>query len=794
MTTKKAPKQSSKQSSERAKAGDDTSCLLDYRPSTYPTPIQTGSAQTPARAVLNTAALPGAGQKVYCNQIVISVPVGSDAADLFQQTPTTSVNTDKWSVTSTLLKTGREVGIEDEGDYATFIFECRDASDYLIDYSLVFGISGAVSPVPSPCVVQIMENSGTTKDPSTFTSKTCSYTLTTSTPIFYLTNFVATAAGSPTVPATEFADGADINFAWESSGTFYQLFEKNQPKPVYAGTQTAFTLKGGVKTDTTFVLVAMVSGDPGGDKPQSGYQPIYIYDALTVTVSNPALAPSALNVSGHAGVGTLGVTGLAELTNADVRVLLNVTGATDLADTNVKGSLGIGVPAPRSKLHVNSNDGIRLGLEQNGGGQLVITNNAGDDSIYLEAVSKDGIDKGGKGAAKKLYLGTPGGPNMADLPTLVLHAASTAVHGSLGVGLGETAPQNALDVKGGVVIGATYAGTQKAPGSGLKVEGAVILNNDLAVENGVVTVKQLQFLGPTNWTEQTQSGTLQITNKSGLAAKFEPDLSCWFQGPVSTGSGFYSAGPILLYDPGENAWRRLSFAKDSGYQWATLVPHATPSDLRLKSEVQPVPSALEKIRRLSGVTFRWNNDALQHFTRDIETTISAGPNATEREHHKVWQTERGRRRDQLAATQVGIVAQDVEAVLPEAVTTDEAGYKSVRYDNLIPLLIEAVKEQDLALTAQAALAARQQTEIERLKQPLLSADPPRAQDVEAVVPEAVSENEDGHKCARYPQLVALLVEAIKEQGSQIQALSSEVSALGERLRDKLSSVIATPPD
>jgi hypothetical protein len=143
--------------------------------------------------------------------------------------------------------------------------------------------------------------------------------------------------------------------------------------------------------------------------------------------------------------------------------------------------------------------------------------------------------------------------------------------------------------------------------------------------------------------------------------------------------------------------------------------------------MQLIRSALEKIRRLCGVTYRWNDDALQHFTRDIETTISAGPLATERDNQKVWQTERGKRRDQLATTQVGIIAQEVEAVLPEAVTTDETGYKSVRYDNLIPLLIEAIKEQDLAVTAQAALAAQQQTEIERLKQALLTAYPQRAQ-------------------------------------------------------------------
>jgi hypothetical protein len=133
-----------------------------------------------------------------------------------------------------------------------------------------------------------------------------------------------------------------------------------------------------------------------------------------------------------------------------------------------------------------------------------------------------------------------------------------------------------------------------------------------------------------------------------------------------------------------------------------------PSDLRFKREVQPVPSALDKVRSLRGVTFSWNEDALQHFTRDIETTLSAGPNATESENQKVRQAERDKRRNHLSATQVGVLAQEVETILPEAVTTDADGYKSVRYDNLIPLLIEAIKEQD-------QLAARQQAEIEGLK-------------------------------------------------------------------------------
>ena len=43
--------------------------------------------------------------------------------------------------------------------------------------------------------------------------------------------------------------------------------------------------------------------------------------------------------------------------------------------------------------------------------------------------------------------------------------------------------------------------------------------------------------------------------------------------------------------------------------------------------------------------------------------------------------------------QIGLIAQDVEKVLPELVNTDSEGFKSVDYTKLGPVLIEAIKEQ-----------------------------------------------------------------------------------------------------
>ena len=42
--------------------------------------------------------------------------------------------------------------------------------------------------------------------------------------------------------------------------------------------------------------------------------------------------------------------------------------------------------------------------------------------------------------------------------------------------------------------------------------------------------------------------------------------------------------------------------------------------------------------------------------------------------------------------QIGVIAQDIEKIIPEVVYTDEKGMKSVAYQNLTAVLIEAVKE------------------------------------------------------------------------------------------------------
>ena len=89
------------------------------------------------------------------------------------------------------------------------------------------------------------------------------------------------------------------------------------------------------------------------------------------------------------------------------------------------------------------------------------------------------------------------------------------------------------------------------------------------------------------------------------------------------------------------------------------------SDSRLKDFEGPIDSALDKVKALTGYYFK-ENDLARSFGYDNEKR------------------------------QVGVSAQEVESVLPEVVTEApfNADYKSVWYEKLVPLLIEAIKELD----------------------------------------------------------------------------------------------------
>ena len=89
------------------------------------------------------------------------------------------------------------------------------------------------------------------------------------------------------------------------------------------------------------------------------------------------------------------------------------------------------------------------------------------------------------------------------------------------------------------------------------------------------------------------------------------------------------------------------------------------SDERLKENIKPIPWALDKIQKINGVTFDW-----KPLTEEQKIYIHG---------HE--------------GSDIGVIAQEIEKVLPEVVTTRDNGFKAVKYEKIVALLIEAIKEQ-----------------------------------------------------------------------------------------------------
>ena len=99
-----------------------------------------------------------------------------------------------------------------------------------------------------------------------------------------------------------------------------------------------------------------------------------------------------------------------------------------------------------------------------------------------------------------------------------------------------------------------------------------------------------------------------------------------------------------------------------------VVAYST-SDKRLKENIKPLDNALDKVMKISGVEFDWKE-------------------LTEKEKKTIHGNE---------GHDVGVIAQEIEEVLPEVVTTRDNGYKAVKYEKIVPLLIEAIKEQQVQI-------------------------------------------------------------------------------------------------
>ena len=109
----------------------------------------------------------------------------------------------------------------------------------------------------------------------------------------------------------------------------------------------------------------------------------------------------------------------------------------------------------------------------------------------------------------------------------------------------------------------------------------------------------------------------------------------------------------------ENAGNELFNANISGSQIEASgdVIAFGSSDKRLKDNIVRIENPLEKVDKIGGYTFDWNDKQETYTGKDV-----------------------------------GVIAQEIQEVLPELVTERDNGYLAVKYEKVVPLLIESIKE------------------------------------------------------------------------------------------------------
>ena len=347
-----------------------------------------------------------------------------------------------------------------------------------------------------------------------------------------------------------------------------------------------------------------------------------------------------------------------------VQKSLTLTGAL-----NVNGDVAV---------HAKS---ILLGIDRNGGGQLLICNNANDNRIYLEA-----FNQAGDGNATELLLT---GRNGLAMPQLTLSAVNTSNAGSLSVGTISAPPAGTrLMVNGGALMpsagngrGDVYSGIVFPPDIGggggdsawmrYYSRGGEALTLEIGCSNDADDHIALMPSGNVGIGTLTPQGKLDV---AGSICAGNSDI--YFTNPNHNHTGFGNATGYAAIESAANynclmllgRSTNVAMTPGSGAVGGRRVEvwdymrvngiFVNNSDATLKRDITPLEYGLDAIRKLRPVSFNWKDIAMPHKT-------------------------------------IGLIAQEVRPVISEVVyddAIDEKSRLSIAYTNLIPVLINAIQE------------------------------------------------------------------------------------------------------
>ena len=212
-----------------------------------------------------------------------------------------------------------------------------------------------------------------------------------------------------------------------------------------------------------------------------------------------------------------------------------------------------------------------------------------------------------------------------------------------------------LIIKSGTTTALTFTGANVAAAGTLSAT-TITASTGLETKNGATGAGFVKFF------EDSDNGSNAVT-LLGPASTADIDITLPTQAGTVVVSNTTDGNDVQLDSLGLNT----AASGTAGELRATNdITAFYSSDVSLKENIVEIPSALDMVDKIRGVFFDWKDDYIES-KGGIDGYFM-------------------RKRD------VGLIAQEVEAVLPEIVGTRKDGIKAIKYDRLTALLLQAIKE------------------------------------------------------------------------------------------------------
>ena len=306
---------------------------------------------------------------------------------------------------------------------------------------------------------------------------------------------------------------------------------------------------------------------------------------------------------------------------------------TERVRIDSSGQVGIGETTPNAKLHIATADSTTFSASNSSWHTQVIKNDTGAASnasglCFFTSANGYHVNAGSGIACVKNGTNSDYG---ADLVFITRPQSAVAVE------------RMRIDSNGNVGVGSTPVTT---------------LRNDVhATEKGLQVGRAAMLFSDTGLTTDLQNNS--HLNNSDQRVAMTGTLGGTLYGQYNGQHTWYTAAAVAAPNVQSMTARMSLDISGNLVVGGNVTAYGSPSDIRLKENVEVIPDALDKVKQLRGVTFNYIKD---------------GNKST------------------------GLIAQDLEKVLPDAVyvTSDvddgEDKHLAIRYGNTVGLLVEAIKE------------------------------------------------------------------------------------------------------